>query len=323
MVALDAAPLDQMPDWAPLLTCLQEHAGLDEATLLAFDRSDTGLQITKYANHGGDNPELTRQRNAAWFAAGQPWSFDLTVPSLDERERVVATVSPRLALTRAAETDAHLASILHDFEVLGIAGRRQLRQLICDGPLLLGWLGGVGNRPLVHAAPLLHVLAYAAGERLRVSSQLARQVWSAAALPLALDALDAPAWVLDAKGTPHHMNRGALDWWARANKHARLGLLDAALAPGSPMQACELRGSGLPSMWLVLARRRPPIEAMTAGLTLTPRQREVAHLVLSGASNRTIAAQLGISERTAEIHVARVLAAADVRTRAQLLARVR
>jgi DNA-binding NarL/FixJ family response regulator len=49
---------------------------------------------------------------------------------------------------------------------------------------------------------------------------------------------------------------------------------------------------------------------------MTPREREVAELLLSGASNARIAATLGVSPRTAQSHVSRVLKALDLPSRA-------
>lgn len=47
---------------------------------------------------------------------------------------------------------------------------------------------------------------------------------------------------------------------------------------------------------------------------LTPREREVMELVVSGRHNREIAAQLGISPRTVEVHKARTMEKLRVRT---------
>ena len=68
------------------------------------------------------------------------------------------------------------------------------------------------------------------------------------------------------------------------------------------------RGLGLPSR----ERATPP--------TLTPRQTEVAKLVAQGWSNREIADELVISERTAESHVERIRAQLGFRSRAQVAA---
>jgi two-component system response regulator FixJ len=53
--------------------------------------------------------------------------------------------------------------------------------------------------------------------------------------------------------------------------------------------------------------------------SLTPREREVAALLATGAQNRDIARQLDISPRTVEIHKARCLEKLQVRTRADLV----
>jgi DNA-binding NarL/FixJ family response regulator len=54
--------------------------------------------------------------------------------------------------------------------------------------------------------------------------------------------------------------------------------------------------------------------------TLTPRQLEVAALVAEGCSNRQIAEQLVITERSAESHVDRIRERLGLRSRAQLAA---
>jgi len=51
---------------------------------------------------------------------------------------------------------------------------------------------------------------------------------------------------------------------------------------------------------------------------LTPRQREVAELVATGDTNKEIAAELHIAERTAENHVQAILTALGFRTRSQI-----
>jgi FixJ family two-component response regulator len=53
--------------------------------------------------------------------------------------------------------------------------------------------------------------------------------------------------------------------------------------------------------------------------TLTPREREVCHLVVGGLSNKEVGEQLGLSERTVEIHRGRVMAKMGVRAVAELV----
>jgi len=52
---------------------------------------------------------------------------------------------------------------------------------------------------------------------------------------------------------------------------------------------------------------------------LSARQADVFALVCEGATNRAIAARLGIAERTAELHLTAVIAKADVESRAALI----
>jgi len=54
-------------------------------------------------------------------------------------------------------------------------------------------------------------------------------------------------------------------------------------------------------------------------VTLTPRERDVLDLVVVGKANKVIAADLGLSQRTVEIHRARVMEKMDATSLAQLV----
>ena len=56
--------------------------------------------------------------------------------------------------------------------------------------------------------------------------------------------------------------------------------------------------------------------------TLTPRQLAVLELVVTGMANATIAAMLGIADRTVESHVTAIFDRAGVDSRAALVATV-
>ena len=53
--------------------------------------------------------------------------------------------------------------------------------------------------------------------------------------------------------------------------------------------------------------------------SLTDREREVFKLVAEGMANKVIAADLGISERTVEVHRSRVMKKLEARTLAELV----
>jgi DNA-binding NarL/FixJ family response regulator len=65
---------------------------------------------------------------------------------------------------------------------------------------------------------------------------------------------------------------------------------------------------------LLAATLRAPRPAID---TLTAREREVLALIASGASNRLIAQQLGVSERTARTHMSNILAKLQLSSRTQ------
>jgi DNA-binding NarL/FixJ family response regulator len=64
---------------------------------------------------------------------------------------------------------------------------------------------------------------------------------------------------------------------------------------------------------------RPEVEALlakrAAGSTLTNREVEVIDLIAQGMRNKEIAATLGISEETAQVHVKHILAKLKVKDR--------
>jgi len=55
-------------------------------------------------------------------------------------------------------------------------------------------------------------------------------------------------------------------------------------------------------------------------IPLTRRERQVAALVASGRTNRQIGRALGISEKTAEVHLQHVMAKLEARSRAEVAA---
>jgi DNA-binding CsgD family transcriptional regulator len=68
----------------------------------------------------------------------------------------------------------------------------------------------------------------------------------------------------------------------------------------------------------LVPERQPPSDKRTE--RLTRREREVAHLVARGLTNRQIASELSVSRNTANNHVARILRKLGLRSRAQIAA---
>ena len=101
--------------------------------------------------------------------------------------------------------------------------------------------------------------------------------------------------------------------------------LDSSAPPETIRQAIEIVVSG--SIW---APRRllsklidrllnvPDTTAPTEPLTLTARERQVLELILTARSNREIAQELGIEERTVKAHVGRLMRKAGAENRIEL-----
>jgi DNA-binding NarL/FixJ family response regulator len=101
--------------------------------------------------------------------------------------------------------------------------------------------------------------------------------------------------------------------------------LDSAAGPDTVRQAIEVVASG--SIWaprrllskLIDRLLKVPDTSLTnAPLHLTDRERQVLELILMARSNREIARQLGIEERTVKAHVGRLMRKTGAENRIEL-----
>lgn len=149
-------------------------------------------------------------------------------------------------------------------------------------------------------------------------------------LDAALDAIGRAALILDAHGQVADANVQAKELLASEGRHLRDELVAAmrprAEHPRWSVTPVRLRGGGVE--YLVLARTgnvgREALQVARASRAwgLTPRQCEVLAKVIDGCANQTIAAFLGLSERTVEVHVTALLEKAQVESRSALIANV-
>ncbi len=100
------------------------------------------------------------------------------------------------------------------------------------------------------------------------------------------------------------MRRGAVDFIEKPYRDQELlDRVNAAVEAGQRRQ-----------------NERAEIEAIAQrSATLTPREREVMDLIVLGQANKVIAIDLGLSQRTVEVHRARVMEKMEVRSLAQLV----
>ena len=116
--------------------------------------------------------------------------------------------------------------------------------------------------------------------------------------------------------------------WREAEAHIARGDREAATAAACAAEEIAVR---LGADWL-----RGEIEGLAArarldiapgdepeeddGFGLTSRERQVLALVAEGATNREIGAQLFMAEKTASVHVSRILSKLNVRSRTEAAA---
>jgi DNA-binding NarL/FixJ family response regulator len=124
--------------------------------------------------------------------------------------------------------------------------------------------------------------------------------------------------------------------WREAEAHVARGDRDAAAEAACAADEIAIR---LGAAWLrgevegLAARARlaldiePPAGEEPAesededdGFGLTSRERQVLALVAEGATNREIGAQLFMAEKTASVHVSRILSKLNVRSRTEAAA---
>ena len=160
--------------------------------------------------------------------------------------------------------------------------------------------------------------ASAAAELTRAEGEPDPAAWSAAA----------EAW--NAVERPYH---AAIARWREAEAHLQAGDRTATVAAaraaaesaremGSAWLTGEVEGLAARARLRLAEDAEPAAAEETAddAFGLTPRERQVLSLLAGGATNREIGARLFMAEKTASVHVSRILSKLDVRSRTEAAA---
>jgi DNA-binding CsgD family transcriptional regulator len=210
----------------------------------------------------------------------------------------------------------------------------QVRALVCEGASLLAYVGVLQTAPIERRQQrmLAHLIP---AMRRRLSTE--RLLRTAGATRLLLDAaleeIAAAAFVLGAQGTVLEANLAGQEWLAHEGAAGRLALREAARAPAHAsrvgFRVVPIGASGAPSRYLTVRAASEDV-AGKASLRraavrwgFTAREAMVLEYLAEGLTTRTIAAELGIAERTVETHLTRMYEKAQVETRGELVARAR
>ncbi|HYD40388.1 MAG TPA: helix-turn-helix transcriptional regulator [Anaeromyxobacter sp.] len=322
----ELAHLGERPEPASrrILPALADYLVSDHAGAYALSPVEHGNELEFYHFQGDGFPEwIPSFANALRRHPRGFLQFDPMRPEPAQRNRVcnlpVARVRAAVGTGPwASEPAAHHRMLLR-FD--------QLRTLICDGPVLVAWVGVV--RPQAYDPALerrLRRLIPLLRDRLVLDERLGIGAGAAAALAVAMERLSDAAYVMSPGGGVVHANAaGAAHLSAVPDLREELRRCTGRAEPGLTVH--RLRAPGLPPYALAV-RRTPPepatarARALAAQLRLTPRQAQVLQGVARGASNKTIAVELGCAEISVERHVTALLARTGCPGRSALAARV-
>jgi DNA-binding CsgD family transcriptional regulator len=202
----------------------------------------------------------------------------------------------------------------------------QIRALVCDGGMLLTWIGAFRDEPFgEREREILQSLIDSLQRRLKAERVLRGVDSGWSALGGVLDAVGLPAFVATAAGHIEHANRAGRASFVRSREEVVHEIGRAVL--GHPSRAAsvhEISESGTRTRFVVFLRGRDyaaRIEGARAEWGLTHRECEVLGHLVEGDANKDIATKLSRSPRTIEIHVSAILRKAGVDDRTRLALR--
>ncbi|MGE0327143.1 MAG: LuxR C-terminal-related transcriptional regulator [Polyangiaceae bacterium] len=296
---------------------------VDQFMLYALAPRDDFFELTRFDALGW--PAGAKQAASAFLGAVRTdcLYFDPMRPAAWQRNRAFTEVQLSARTRMPLPAGPQLAKRILTPKT------EQVRVLVCDGPALVAWVGGLRDgtfRP--RDAQVLSAIAPILCRRLVLEQSIAASVPYREMLGAVLEAVGAQAFVLTESGAVVHCNSAGqvcLDINRAETVEALRSILKAALRGRQFAGATATR---VGRYWLVVDRRAPArnlearLAAWARSLDLTKRQREVATLLVQGASNASIAAVLGCAERTVEVHVSAILAKAGAESRAEIIARL-
>jgi len=319
------------PDSAPVLPqvmgAVHELLGGATASIFSLAEANGGLALTRC--HLIDFPARFEPLFARFLSSAprRYGIYDAARPEPNQRNRVV--LSTHICSREDLESQPMYKQVFHP---AGIGDHEQLRVLLCEGASLLAWFGITDPATFsTRQRRLLAALARPMRRRLLLERRMARGERAGLALEAALEHIAIPAFVVGRHGVIHEMNAAGRSVLEARRGELRRAVVDAiAGRPHQPvLQLVPLHARGLAPHWLVLIPAAAPHDRLHAQLAaaatrwgLTRRETEVASWIARGATNQRIAAELGCAEHTVEVHVSRILAKADLASRAELVATI-
>jgi DNA-binding CsgD family transcriptional regulator len=310
--------------WERFLPGLGEALRARVPTAYGVRMTEDGPRVAFLSAHNPTVPvqELKDAMDAGFARLPKDFvGFSPARPQPKQRNQVVT-----LAQLREFERPGNIIEL---WRRAGIDGHDQLRVLLCESEALLAWVGAYrpSDDPFTSREHgMLQRLVPVLQRRLALEQQLASAPLARAALESSMEALARPALIVNDRAEPQFANTLARQLLAADAGALQQRLDDCLHGRDTSYAVTPVNAPGLPPHFLVV-EQSPPREALplVAGAatrwSLTAREAQTLALLADGLSNRAMAAHLGCSERTVEVHVARLLEKSDSESRAQLIAR--
>lgn len=258
------------------------------------------------------------------YLSRAPVRFGSYNPLRPESTQRNVAVRDQEQATRAAHVRQHA------FGPLGVADWSQLRVLICDGPLLLAWVGVLAPAPFrPRQQRLLQEVTAPIARRLTLERALGQGAFGGSAFEAAVESNPLAVFLVSRTGTIEYANGAGAELLGRRRGPTLDTVRDAIRSPAAAtakgIDVRRLHGRGSRGAHLVTLRWQSDdvelrMSAARARWGLTRRQVEVLRLLVRGDANKDIAAKLGTSVSTIEIHVSNVLNKAKADSRTALVA---
>ena len=260
--------------------------------------------------------------------------FSLRVPEPAQRNRPVmigahmARSVPRGFAKRMGLTPQAVASLqrgyaatMEHMERHGVAHHTQLRTVICDGALAIGYLNVILPHTFSARQRRLYALAAEAlRRRLVLGRRLAMVTAVKASLDVALEALGRAAFVIDPAGAVLHAN--TLGELALQTDRALPATFSQLLhGRTTDFELVPIDVAGLRKAYLVMKRTADLAElasGIATELGLGDRGRAVFVLAASGEPTKAIATRLDLAENTIEYHLGVIFRRLGVASRGEL-----
>ena len=306
------------------LEALRELVHIDKVFLYAVGQRGDGndVTVTRDILVGSSPVAWGPALDAYMVGRGVDWAgFNAVRPETAQRDLVLSqTEIDLLSGGKSAVTRSEL------YPRLGLSSDDVMRVLVCEASSLLASVAILQSTPIdERQRALFERVVPGLRRRLQFDRLVAQASLADSAIVVALDAIPGAAWLVGPNRDIRYANpagRARLDA-DRAGTYEALIAATRAPTPSSQFKVATVR-SGWCSAHILVENADPDagsndvVEAVKR-LGLTPAQGRVFEHVVGGSSNATIAAELGVAERTVEAHVTAILVKAQVSSRAALI----